>query len=94
MEVPGHGASTGFRIHRVGANRWGHVGGRTGGGGAEVGRHARIRREIVDKDVKIPQNMTIGYDLAEDRRRGFTVTEQGIVVLAKAELPESFAAGY
>jgi SnoaL-like protein len=21
-EVPGHGASTGFRIHRVGANRW------------------------------------------------------------------------
>ena len=22
MEVPGHGSSTGFRIHRVGANRW------------------------------------------------------------------------
>jgi hypothetical protein len=22
MEVPGHGTSTGFRIHRVGANRW------------------------------------------------------------------------
>jgi hypothetical protein len=21
-EVPGHGTSTGFRIHRVGANRW------------------------------------------------------------------------
>jgi glucose-1-phosphate adenylyltransferase len=62
--------------------------------GVDVGRHARLRRAIVDKDVKIPQNMTIGYDLDEDRRRGFTVTDQGIVVLAKAELPESFAGGY
>ena len=62
--------------------------------GVDVGRRARIRRAIVDKDVQIPQNITIGYDLEEDRRRGFTVTEQGIVVIAKAELPESFAAGY
>ena len=62
--------------------------------GVDVGRRARIRRTIVDKDVMIPQNITIGYDLEEDRRRGFTVTEQGIVVIAKAELPESFAAGY
>ncbi len=59
--------------------------------GVEVGRHCRIRRAIVDKDVKIPQNSTIGHDLEEDRRRGFTVTEQGVVVIAKAELPETFA---
>ena len=62
--------------------------------GVDVGRRARIRRAIVDKDVQIPQNITIGYDHEEDRRRGFTVTEQGIVVIAKAELPESFAARY
>ena len=58
--------------------------------GVDVGRHCRIRRAIIDKDVKIPQNTTIGYDLDHDRRRGFPVTEQGVVVIAKAELPETF----
>jgi glucose-1-phosphate adenylyltransferase len=59
--------------------------------GVDVGRHSHIRRAIIDKDVKIPQNTTIGYDLEHDRRRGFQVTEQGVVVIAKAELPETFA---
>ena len=59
--------------------------------GVDVGRHCRIRRAIIDKDVKIPQGTTIGYDSEHDRRRGFTVTEQGVVVIAKAELPETFA---
>jgi glucose-1-phosphate adenylyltransferase len=56
----------------------------------DVGRHARIRRAIIDKDVKIPAGTMIGYDLEQDRRRGFQITEQGVVVIAKAELPESF----
>jgi glucose-1-phosphate adenylyltransferase len=59
--------------------------------GVQVGRHCRVRRAIVDKDVTIPPNTTVGYDLENDRRRGFTVTEQGVVVIAKAELPETFA---
>jgi glucose-1-phosphate adenylyltransferase len=59
--------------------------------GVDVGRHSRIRRAIIDKDVKIPANTTVGHDLEHDRRRGFQVTEQGVVVIAKAELPESFA---
>jgi glucose-1-phosphate adenylyltransferase len=59
--------------------------------GVNVGRHCRIRRAIVDKDVNIPPNTTIGYDLEHDRQRGFQVTEQGVVVIAKAELPETFA---
>jgi glucose-1-phosphate adenylyltransferase len=60
--------------------------------GVDVGRHCRIRRAIIDKDVKIPAHTTIGYDLDHDRQRGFTVTEQGVSVIAKAELPESFIA--
>jgi glucose-1-phosphate adenylyltransferase len=59
--------------------------------GVDVGRHCRIRKAIIDKDVKIPQNTTIGYDLEHDRQRGFMVSEQGVVVIAKAELPETFA---
>ena len=59
--------------------------------GVDVGRHCRIRRAIIDKDVILPANTTIGYDLDHDRQRGFLVTEQGVVVIAKAELPETFA---
>ena len=58
--------------------------------GVDVGRYCRIKRAIVDKEVKIPPNTTIGYDLDHDRRRGLQVTEQGVVVIAKAELPETF----
>jgi glucose-1-phosphate adenylyltransferase len=59
--------------------------------GVEVGRHCQIRRAIIDKDVQIPPNTTIGYNLDHDRQRGFLITEQGVVVIAKAELPETFS---
>ncbi len=47
-----------------------------------IGRHAKIRRCIIDKDVEIPQGMEIGYDPDADRRR-FAVTETGLVVIPK-----------
>ena len=50
--------------------------------GVNVGRYAKIRRAIIDKDVEIPQGMVIGYDPDEDKKR-FYVTESGIVVVAK-----------
>lgn len=50
--------------------------------GVDVGRYAKVKRAIIDKDVRIPQGAVIGYDLAEDKKR-FTVTESGIVVVAK-----------
>jgi glucose-1-phosphate adenylyltransferase len=50
--------------------------------GVEVGRHCKIRRTIVDKGVKIPAGVSIGYDLEADRER-FTVTDSGIVVVSK-----------
>lgn len=56
----------------------------------DVGRHARIRRAIVDKGVRIPPNIEIGYDLELDRARGFTVSENGIVVIAKGHSVEHF----
>jgi glucose-1-phosphate adenylyltransferase len=60
--------------------------------GVDVGRHCRIRRAIVDKDVKLPPHTVLGYDADFDRKRGFTVTESGVVVVAKAECPETFQA--
>ncbi len=50
--------------------------------GVSVGRHAKIKRAIIDKDVEIPQGTVIGYDLQEDKKR-FFLTESGIVVVAK-----------
>jgi glucose-1-phosphate adenylyltransferase len=48
----------------------------------EVGRYSRIRNAIIDKEVIIPPNTTIGYNLEEDARK-YTVTNSGIVVVPK-----------
>ncbi|GHT17120.1 glucose-1-phosphate adenylyltransferase [Planctomycetales bacterium] len=55
-----------------------------------VGRGAKIRNVIIDKDVNIPPHELIGYDHDNDRRRGFTVTEKGITVVAKQVGPADF----
>lgn len=47
-----------------------------------IGRHAKIRRAIIDKDVEVPPNTQIGYNLEEDRKRWY-VSEGGIVVIPK-----------
>jgi glucose-1-phosphate adenylyltransferase len=46
----------------------------------DIGRYAKIRRAILDKNVKIPEGATVGYDLEEDRKK-YHVTESGIVVI-------------
>ncbi len=55
-----------------------------------IGRHAKIRRAIIDKGVHIPAGIEIGYDHDHDRARGFTVSENGVVVIAKADGVEHF----
>lgn len=47
-----------------------------------IGRHARIRRAIIDKNVVIPEGTEIGFDTDADKKR-FTVSETGIVVIPK-----------
>ncbi len=48
----------------------------------DIGRHCRIRRAIIDKDVTILPDTEIGYDLEADSKR-YHVTPSGIVVIAK-----------
>jgi len=57
----------------------------------DIGRRAKIRRAIIDKGVQIPEGTRIGYDEEEDLARGFTVTDSGVVVIAKAESIEPAA---
>jgi len=47
-----------------------------------IGRHCRIRRAIVDRDVHIPEGTVIGYDPESDRQNYF-VTESGITVVTR-----------
>lgn len=49
----------------------------------DVGRHARVRNAIVDKNVRIPPGTEVGYDLDADRARGLIVTDGGITVVPK-----------
>lgn len=53
--------------------------------GVRIGRNVKIRNAIIDKLVKVPDGMKIGYNLEEDAKQ-FTVTEKGIVVAHK-EMP-------
>jgi len=46
----------------------------------DIGRRARVRRAILDKNVRVPPDASIGYDLDDDRRL-YYVTESGIVVV-------------
>ncbi len=51
--------------------------------GVNVGRHAKIRHAIIDRNVHVPEGMKIGYDPESDRQRGFTVTESGLTVVGQ-----------
>jgi len=55
---------------------------------SQIGRGARIRKAIVDKNVHIADGEEIGYDLERDRKR-FFVTESGIVVIPKSPKNDS-----
>ncbi len=48
-----------------------------------IGRYSKIRRAIVDKNLRIPERTVIGYDRKEDIRNGHTVTESGITVVTR-----------
>ena len=54
--------------------------------GVRVGRHARIRRAIIDRDVLVPRGALIGFNAEEDRRR-HAVTEGGVVVVTADDEP-------
>ena len=47
----------------------------------EVGAHCTIRRAVLDRGCQIPEGMHIGVDHDEDRRRGFRVSSNGIVLV-------------
>jgi len=48
----------------------------------DIGRHCRIKRAIIDRDVHLPEGTVIGYDQAEDKRH-YHVTPSGLTVVTR-----------
>jgi glucose-1-phosphate adenylyltransferase len=53
--------------------------------GTTIGRHAVVRNAILDKNVVVPDGVEVGVDKAEDRARGFAVSDGGITVVGKGQ---------
>ena len=50
-----------------------------------VGEGAIVKNAILDKNVVVPPGARIGVDREKDERRGFTISENGVVVLGKGD---------
>lgn len=46
-----------------------------------VGRRSRIRRAIIDQNIRLPESTEIGLEVDADRRAGHFVTESGLIVI-------------
>jgi len=57
----------------------------------DIGRRAKVQRAILDKNVRVPPDTEVGYDLEADRARGWHVTESGIVVIGREYSPVPMA---
>ena len=54
----------------------------------EIGRYARLRRVVVEKQCIIPEGLVAGYDTEEDRKR-FYVTDKGITLITPEMLGQN-----
>jgi glucose-1-phosphate adenylyltransferase len=46
----------------------------------DIGRRSRLKRVVLDKNVRIPEDVEIGYNLEQDQKN-YHVTESGLVVI-------------
>jgi glucose-1-phosphate adenylyltransferase len=53
--------------------------------GADVARHCRLRKVVLDEACRVPAGMTIGYDAQADARR-FHRSPEGVVLVTAAML--------
>ncbi len=51
-------------------------------GDTKIGKNCRLSKVIIDKNVSIADNVRIGINLEDDKKR-FTVSDEGIVVIPK-----------
>lgn len=52
-------------------------------GYANIGEGAVIEKAIIDRGVKVPRGETIGVDKIKDKKRGFTISKEGLTVVPR-----------
>ena len=52
----------------------------------QIGENATIHRAIIDKNVIVPDGVSVGVNRDQDLARGFTVTDSGITVIGKSQV--------
>lgn len=77
---------------RVRANSWSSISESVVLPEVNIGRHCRIQKTIIDRGCHIPEGTSIGIDHAEDRARGFRVTEGGVTLVTRKMLGQTVGA--
>ena len=52
----------------------------------KIGRNCRIHKAIIDRSCEIPEGSVIGMDNEQDRRNGYRVTNNGVVLVTRGML--------
>ena len=52
----------------------------------DIGQYSKIKRAIIDRGCKIPDNLSIGYDKQQDIANGFRISANGIVLVTPSML--------
>jgi glucose-1-phosphate adenylyltransferase len=47
----------------------------------QIGRHGRVRHAIIDQNIRLPENTSIGFDPIADKEAGHFITDSGVVVV-------------
>jgi glucose-1-phosphate adenylyltransferase len=50
---------------------------------ADIGESAKLRDVVIDRGVRIPAGLEVGFDHDADRKRGFRVTDSGITLITQ-----------
>lgn len=58
-----------------------------------IGRHAKLRRVVVEKKCNIPEGLVVGFDPEADRKQ-FYVTEKGITLITPEMLGQAIHQAY
>ncbi|MDX1430916.1 MAG: glucose-1-phosphate adenylyltransferase [Gammaproteobacteria bacterium] len=59
----------------------------------EVARRCRLHKVILDRGCELAEGTVIGFDHDEDRKRGFRVTEGGVVLVTRSMLGQHLRRG-
>ena len=80
--ISGGSVSTSVLSPDVRVNSYSHVDTSILCSHVSIGRHCRIRKAIIDRDVQVPEGTVIGYDTEADRQK-YHVTDSGITVVTR-----------